>query len=72
MKTNNSRTRAWRRFKKHINNGRGMGSDRYWKPEKKWKFLYTRPCKIARAKQLGIDYPRVNLRHKVNDELDNE
>ena len=29
------------------------------KREKNWKNLYTRPVKLARAKQLGIDYPRV-------------
>ena len=27
--------------------------------EKQWKNLYTRSVKLARAEQLGIDYPRV-------------
>ncbi len=53
-----TRNRAWRRFKNTINSGKGMGSAMIWKPEKNWKLLYTRSVKIARAKQLGFDYPR--------------
>jgi predicted protein tyrosine phosphatase len=29
------------------------------KREKNWKHLYTRSVKLARAKQLGVDYPTV-------------
>lgn len=29
------------------------------KREKNWKHLYTRSVKLARSKQLGIEYPRV-------------
>lgn len=32
---------------------------REWKREKNWKYLYIRSIKLARAKQLGIEYPRV-------------
>lgn len=31
-----------------------------WPREKNWKKVYTRSAKLARAKQLGIDYPRVS------------
>jgi hypothetical protein len=27
--------------------------------EKRWKNVYTRSAKLARAEQLGIDYPQV-------------
>ena len=57
-----NRNRAWRRFKDYVNKGKGMGSGTYYKPEKKWKFLYTRKSKVARAKQLGFEYPRINQR----------
>ncbi len=30
-----------------------------FKREKNWKHLYTRSIKLARAEQLGIEYPRV-------------
>ncbi len=32
---------------------------REWKREKNWKHLYLRSAKLARSKQLGIEYPRV-------------
>lgn len=31
-----------------------------WPKEKNWKKVYTRSEKLGRAKQLGIDYPRVS------------
>ena len=31
-----------------------------WPKEKNWKMLYTRSEKVGRAKQLGIDYPKVS------------
>lgn len=34
-----------------------MGSNDLLKPEKKWKLMYFRKNKLARAKQLGVDYP---------------
>lgn len=45
--------------------------------EKQWKNLYTRSVKLARAQQLGIDYPRTTDKQlaqeeatlKVNDKL---
>jgi len=30
-----------------------------WPREKRWKHVYTRSAKLARAKKLGFDYPRV-------------
>lgn len=30
------------------------------KREKNWKDLYTRSTKLARAKQLGVEYPRIS------------
>lgn len=38
------------------------------KREKNWKLLYVRSVKLARAKQLGIDYP--NASRKRQDEID--
>lgn len=54
------RNRAWRRFRNNINNGKGMGCLQECKPEKNWKHLYTRSTKVARAKQLGFEYPRMS------------
>lgn len=36
--------------------------------EKKWKHLYTRFAKLVRAKQLGIDYPRVTEKKLAQQE----
>jgi hypothetical protein len=52
------RGRAWRRFRDRINKGREMESEKPCKPEKRWKYLYTRKTKLARAKKLGFDYPK--------------
>lgn len=30
-----------------------------WPREKRWKDVYTRSAKLARAQKLGFDYPRV-------------
>ena len=46
-----------------------MGSDELWKPEKKWKRMYLRREKLARAKQLGIEYPRKKGRQFLDKEL---
>ena len=61
-----NRTRAWRRHKNRIKKGRGMGSALTWKPEKNWKFLYLRSEKLARAQQLGIEYPRKGMRQMLD------
>lgn len=37
--------------------------------EKQWKNLYTRSVKLARAQQLGIDYPRTTDRQLVQEEV---
>ncbi len=36
--------------------------------EKKWRLLYLRSEKLRRAKQLGIDYPRMSQRQKLESE----
>lgn len=36
--------------------------------EKQWKNLYTRSVKLARAQQLGIDYPRTTDRQLIQEE----
>lgn len=43
-----------------------MGSALTWKPEKNWKFLYLRSEKLARAQQLGIEYPRKGMRQMLD------
>ncbi|MGE8217195.1 MAG: hypothetical protein ACN6RD_13450 [Stenotrophomonas maltophilia] len=37
-----------------------------FKPEKNWKLLYTRPCKLMRARQLGIHYPILSTRQLLD------
>jgi len=43
----------------HIVRPQGMAIPTDWKREKNWKHLYPRSVKLARAKQLGIEYPRL-------------
>ena len=38
-----------------------------WPREKRWKDLYTRSDKVARADQLGFDYPRISENQLVRD-----
>lgn len=38
-----------------------------WPREKNWKNLYQRSVKLARAQQLGIDYPRVTEHQLVQE-----
>ncbi|OBU05970.1 hypothetical protein [Morganella psychrotolerans] len=74
----NTRNRAWRKFKNRINKSRDQKhhSGLYdFSPEKRWKMLYTRGDKLIRATQLGIDYPRVsqamltrNARYEESDQ----
>lgn len=40
------------------------------KREKNWKFLYLRSAKLARAKQLGIDYPQLSSKRRSELEDD--
>ena len=65
---NDERNRAWRRFKTKVNRGRGKGSDEICKPEKKWNMMYLRKNKLARARQLGFDYPRKSGRQFLEQE----
>lgn len=39
-----------------------------WPREKRWKRVYTRSAKLARAHQLGFDYPRVTESQVVRSE----
>ncbi|MGI0117222.1 hypothetical protein [Zooshikella sp. RANM57] len=64
-----TRDKAWRRFKNRINHNKGMGSEDLWKPEKNWKMVYLRSEKLARARQLGFPYPRLNTRQLLENEL---
>jgi hypothetical protein len=62
------RNRAWRRKQKFLFRGRDCRhTTLLWKSIKKWKHLYTRPAKLARARQLGIEYPRVSKAQSLND-----
>ena len=63
------RSSAWRRFKRHIKNGNGMGTKGAWKPEKNWKMVYLRSEKLRRAKQLGFQYPTLTARQLLDVEL---
>ena len=54
------RNRAWRRFKARLNKGcasKNSSNSSSEKREKNWKLLYFRKNKLARAKQLGFEYP---------------
>ncbi|GKX58881.1 hypothetical protein [Leminorella grimontii] len=56
----NNRTRAWRLAQKSRNRSRDSHPPRSDFPkEKRWKLMYIRSKKLARAAQLGMDYPRV-------------
>ena len=37
--------------------------------EKRWKNLYTRSVKLARAQQLGFDYPRTTEKQLIQEEV---
>ena len=37
------------------------------KREKNWKLLYLRSAKLARAKQIGFDYPSESNKHEIED-----
>ncbi|MGQ8366080.1 hypothetical protein [Glaciecola sp. 1036] len=64
-----NRNRAWRRFNDRVNKGKGKGSNELNKAEKKWKLLYLRKNKLARAKQLGFDYPIKSNRQLLEQEF---
>ncbi|ALN93753.1 hypothetical protein [Lysobacter gummosus] len=39
-----------------------------FKPEKNWKLLYTRGCKLIRARQLGFAYPIRSTRQLLDQQ----
>ena len=46
-----------------------MSTKDNWPREKRWKDMYTRSEKIARARQLGFDYPCITDRQLVDREM---
>jgi len=72
-KMDNTRTRAWRLAQDRRTKNRGSGSaDNDFPCEKNWKMLYIRSIKLARAAQLGIEYPRITKAQrllKAKDEI---
>ena len=64
------RNRAYRRFKNCIKKGKGEGSSKIDKPEKKWRYMYFRSNKLIRAQQLGFEYPRRKLIDVVYQDYD--
>ena len=44
-----------------------MSSKDDWSREKRWKNVYTRSAKLARAQKLGFEYPRVTETRSVQD-----
>ena len=66
------RSRAWRQCVNRKNKHQEMGSAQFtFKPEKKWRNLYTRSLKMTRAEQLGIEYPRISRsQRRLNALLD--
>jgi predicted protein tyrosine phosphatase len=49
--------------------GRCMSSKDDFPREKQWKNLYTRSVKLARAQQLGIEYPRTTEKQLIQGEV---
>ncbi len=45
-----------------------MGTDKKLKREKNWKLIYLRSEKLARAKQLGFEYPRRDMLKLAKEE----
>lgn len=72
---NNTRNRAWRRFKNKVH-GKIIpdypvkDSQDNWVPPKNWKWLGRRWHKLRRAKQLGFDYSRLNWRQLTDKEVE--
>jgi predicted protein tyrosine phosphatase len=44
-----------------------MSTEDPWPKVKRWKELYTRSQKVARARQLGFEYPRVSREEVADD-----
>ncbi|MEZ9141697.1 MULTISPECIES: low molecular weight protein tyrosine phosphatase family protein [unclassified Shewanella] len=66
----NDRNKAWRQAKKECKKLKEDGHiEKQFTPEKNWKLMYIRSKKLKQAKQLGIDYPPITLRQKLDDEM---
>lgn len=46
-----------------------MSAKDHWPREKRWKDVYTRSEKLARARQLGFEYPCISDRQLVDREM---
>ncbi|MDR1969217.1 MAG: hypothetical protein LBQ32_11105 [Burkholderiaceae bacterium] len=46
-----------------------MSSKDDWPREKQWKSIYTRSAKLARAQQLGIEYPRITEKQLAQESV---
>ncbi len=62
------RNRAWRRSKARKCGGDRIAQVMKFKLEKNWKLLYTLPCKLMRARQLGISYPIRSTRQLLDQQ----
>jgi len=62
------RSRAWRRSQAINRGGDRITHAMAFKPEKNWKLLYTRGCKLLRARQLGISYPIRSMRQLLDQQ----
>lgn len=66
-----SRTRAWRLSQKQRNQSRDVHTALLrFRGEKQWKMLYLRSCKLARAAQLGMTYPRITNKQLAREGLE--
>lgn len=64
------RGRAWRRAETRTKDKRPQPRASEPGPEKNWKLLYTRSVKLARARQLGFDYPRRTPQQLLADSME--
>ena len=64
------RNKEWRQTQEYFKEKKRVNDiEKQWLPEKNWKLLYTRSCKLHRAKQLGQEYPSTTLRQKLDNEM---
>ncbi len=69
-----SRGKSWRRSEaakeRRDTRTERLQTERNDEPrEKNWKLLYLRSNKLARARQLGFDYPRKSRREVIDEHM---